>query len=79
MGCMGITEGAIPFATADVRLIPVYAIGSALYSGSSLRYPFYRRSDPGRRKIPWKESHENGSSGSDEKSRAYHEEDQRNI
>lgn len=30
MGCMGITEGAIPFATADVRLIPVYAIGSAL-------------------------------------------------
>lgn len=30
MGCTGITEGAIPFATADVRLIPVYAIGSAL-------------------------------------------------
>ena len=30
-------------------------------------------------KIPWKESHENGCTGSDEKSRAYHEEDQRYI
>ena len=38
-----------------------------------------RCSNPGRRKIPWKESHENGCTGSDEKSRAYHEEDQRYI
>lgn len=31
MGCMGITEGAIPFATADpLRVIPVYVIGSAI-------------------------------------------------
>lgn len=30
MGCMGITEGAIPFATADpLRVIPAYVIGSA--------------------------------------------------
>lgn len=31
MGCMGITEGAIPFATADpLRVIPAYVIGSAV-------------------------------------------------
>lgn len=31
MGCMGITEGAIPFATADpLRVIPSYVIGSAV-------------------------------------------------
>ena len=31
MGCMGITEGAIPYATADpVRVIPTYVIGSAV-------------------------------------------------
>ena len=31
MGCMGITEGAIPFATADpVRMIPIYTLGSAI-------------------------------------------------
>lgn len=31
MGCMGITEGAIPFATADpIRMIPIYTIGSAV-------------------------------------------------
>ncbi len=31
MGCMGITEGAIPFATADpIRVIPSYVIGSAV-------------------------------------------------
>lgn len=31
MGCMGITEGAIPYATADpVRVIPIYVIGSAV-------------------------------------------------
>ena len=31
MGCMGITEGAIPFATADpLRVIPIYVIGSAI-------------------------------------------------
>ena len=31
MGCMGITEGAIPFATADpLRVIPAYVIGSAI-------------------------------------------------
>lgn len=30
MGCMGITEGAIPFATTDpLRVIPAYVIGSA--------------------------------------------------
>lgn len=30
MGCMGITEGAIPFATEDpIRVIPAYVIGSA--------------------------------------------------
>ena len=28
---MGITEGAIPFATADpVRMIPIYTLGSAI-------------------------------------------------
>lgn len=31
MGCMGITEGAIPYATADpARVIPSYVIGSAV-------------------------------------------------
>lgn len=31
MGCMGITEGAIPYATADpIRVIPCYVIGSAV-------------------------------------------------
>lgn len=31
MGCCGITEGAIPFATADpLRVIPIYTIGSAI-------------------------------------------------
>lgn len=31
MGCMGITEGAIPYATADpIRVIPTYVIGSAV-------------------------------------------------
>lgn len=31
MGCMGITEGAIPFATSDpLHVIPVYVIGSAV-------------------------------------------------
>lgn len=31
MGCMGITEGAIPYATADpLRVIPVYVAGSAV-------------------------------------------------
>lgn len=31
MGCMGITEGAIPFATTDpLRVIPAYVIGSAI-------------------------------------------------
>ena len=31
MGCMGITEGAIPYATADpIRVIPAYVIGSAV-------------------------------------------------
>lgn len=31
MGCVGITEGAIPFATADpVRMIPIYTLGSAV-------------------------------------------------
>lgn len=31
MGCMGITEGAIPFATADpLRVIPAYVAGSAV-------------------------------------------------
>lgn len=30
MGCMGITEGAIPFATVDpLRVIPAYVVGSA--------------------------------------------------
>lgn len=30
MGCMGITEGAIPFATEDpLRVIPAYVVGSA--------------------------------------------------
>ena len=31
MGCMGITEGAIPFATTDpLRVIPAYVVGSAV-------------------------------------------------
>lgn len=31
MGCMGVTEGAIPFATVDpVRMIPIYTLGSAV-------------------------------------------------
>lgn len=31
MGCMGVTEGAIPFATADpIRMIPIYMLGSAI-------------------------------------------------
>ena len=31
MGCMGITEGAIPFAATDpLRVIPAYVIGSAV-------------------------------------------------
>lgn len=31
MGCMGITEGAIPYATSDpARVIPTYVIGSAV-------------------------------------------------
>lgn len=29
MGCMGITEGAIPYATADLKIIPMYVAGSA--------------------------------------------------
>ncbi|MDN6519149.1 MAG: PTS fructose transporter subunit IIC, partial [Enterococcus sp.] len=34
MGCIGITEGAIPFAAADpIRVIPSFVVGSALAGG----------------------------------------------
>ncbi|AMB74502.1 PTS fructose transporter subunit IIC [Pantoea ananatis] len=37
MGCMGITEGAIPFAAADpIRVIPAIMLGSAVAAISSL-------------------------------------------
>lgn len=39
MGCIGITEGAIPFAAADpIRVIPSICIGSAVASVTSLLF-----------------------------------------